>query len=313
MKPEIVLDTLLESAGIVSEGQRIKLLCAPDYIFFRTHSHMLYREFRGIPKYSIITRKITEKSYNWKTTPKECSLKSLYIIDGSTGLKTAPFFFQLASHLRISIVGSNINFFVLPRLRFESASNPKLVFKPYHPYYLISSHLHRHKPVDDRGLETKAVILPPSSQLFLEEENSVPPKNAIAIGATGDVSDFFPTSFDILRVNLGDLIEYDQHLDLGANLREQILNKLELLISAFNIPCVLVSVYKIAKFLNSLGGKSSVASQMARVQEICNSWRFSEVLLVNNEKRRIWDLISLHTLPEVYDKYAYLVFFNPSK
>lgn len=288
---------------------RVRLLCVPDYLFFRTHAHRLYREFIGIPRYSIITRKVTDElTQHSKHT---CSLETLYIVDGSSALTNAPFYFPLAKHLDLSIVGTNLDIIELPKLRYTTPSNQN--FQQYEPITLVSSEVIFHAPLFESGLESNSVTLPKSFDLFLQPITVT--KNTIAVGSVREITEFFPINFDIMRINLGDFIEYNQLFskptgfsDNTKSTRKQaVLDGLSVIIQSFNIPIVLISFYKIAKFF-----ATSPDSIRYQIQDICNHWNFSESILINNEKRRVWKKEPLEKLDIFYDALGYIVLFNRS-
>ena len=289
--------------------RRVRLLCVPDYLFFRTHAHRLYREFLGIPRYSIITRKVTDELEQHQK--HACSLETLYIVDGSSALTNAPFYFPLAKLLDLSIVGTNLDIVEIPKLRYTSPSNKN--FQQYEPTTVVSSEVIFHAPLFESGMESNSVTLPPSYDLFLQPITIT--KNTIAVGSVRGIDEFFPINFDIMRINLGDFIEYNQLFSKPAELsdtakstrKQAVLEGLGIIISSFNIPIVLISLYKIAKFF-----ATSSDSVYHQVQDICNQWNFSESVLINNEKRRVWKKETLEKLDFFYDALGYIVLFNPS-
>jgi hypothetical protein len=135
------------------------------------------------------------------------------------------------------------------------------------------------------------------------------------VGSVRDIAEFFPVNFDIMRINLGDFIEYNQLFSKPAGLSDNtkstrklaVLDGLYTIIQSFNIPIVLISLYKIAKFF----GVSSDSLHL-QIQELCNHWNFSESILINNEKRRVWKKESLEKLDLFYDALGYVVLFNRS-
>ena len=289
--------------------RRVRLLCIPDYLFFRTHAHRLYREFIGIPRYSIITRKVTDELEQHSKHP--CSLETLYIVDGSSALTNAPFYFPLAKYLDLSIVGTNLDIVELPKLRYTTPSDSN--FQKYEPITIVSSEVIFHAPLFESGLESNSVTLPTSFDLFLQPITVT--KNTIAVGSVRDVAEFFPVNFDMMRINLGDFIEYNQLFSKPAGLsdntkstrKQAVLDGLNTIIQSFNIPIVLISLYKIAKFF--AGSSDSLNFQ---IQELCNHWNFSESFLINNEKRRVWKKEPLEKLDLFYDALGYIVLFNRS-
>lgn len=304
-----MLETLLINQGIMHK-KRVRLLCVPDYLFFRTHSHNLYREFIGIPRYSIITRKVTDQ-FDFEHF-HNCSLKTLYIVDGSSALTNAPFYFPLAKQLDLSIVGTNLDITELPKFRFMSLKD-HLVQK-YEPITLVSSEVHYHAPLDESGMESNSVTLPPSFNLFPQPITLT--KNTVAVGSVRDMSEFFPSRFDLLRINLGDFVEYNQRfskpsetaIDTKISRKQTILDGLYRIISCFDIQIVLISFYKIAKFLAI--SPEPIADQ---IQSICDYWRFSESMLINNEKRRVWEEEPMQNLEQLYDARGYIALFNRPK
>ena len=69
----------------------------------------------------------------------------------------------------------------------------------------------------------------------------------------------------------------------------------------------LISLYKIAKFF-----ATSSDSIRYQIQDICNHWNFSESVLINNEKRRVWKEEQLEKLELFCDALGYIVLFNRS-
>lgn len=303
------MDSYLSNQGILSTP-RVKLLCIPDYLFFRTHSHKLYREFSGIPRYSTITRKITEEL---GVRQQNSTLELLYIVDGSTALKNIPFFFQLANRLDMSVVGTKLDFIELPKLRYGILEYDD--FKMYQPYIMASNEVEKRSLHEERGLETKTLTLPLSYNLFFQENYVSISENSIAIGSVREIEDFFPQMFDMLRINLGDLVEYQQifykYLEYTEKPREakrnRILTEVEKLIDSFNIPIVLVSLYKLAKFFAV--SSNSTDSLLTQVEEIGNHWNFSNWMLIHNEKRRVWVEEPLRNLRNFFDAHGYIVYF----
>lgn len=286
--------------------RRVRLLCVPDYLFFRTHAHRLYREFLGIPRYSIITRKVTDELEQHQK--HACSLETLYIVDGSSALTNAPFYFPLAKLLDLSIVGTNLDIVEIPKLRYTSPLNKN--FQQYEPTTIVSSEVTFHAPLFESGMESNSVTLPPSYDLFLQPITIS--KNTIAVGSVREIDEFFPINFDIMRINLGDFIEYNQLFSKPAELsdtkstrKQAVLEGLGIIIRSFNIPIVLISLYKIAKFF-----ATSSDSVHHQIQDICNHWNFSESVLINNEKRRVWKKEPLEKLDLFYDTLGYIVLFN---
>lgn len=306
-----MLETILIDQGIISP-QRLNLLCVPDYLFFRTHAQRLYREFKGIPRYSIITRKFTDQLDIEPHYDHTCSLKTLYIVDGSTALTNAPFYFPLAKQLNLSIVGTNLDITELPKLRYTPTK--EMNFQKYEPLTIVSSEVHYHAPLHESGLENNAITLPPSFNLFTQPITIT--QNTIAIGSVRNINNFFPISFDIMRINLGDFIEYNQRFpkatgiadDTKTSRKQAILEGVNRIISTFNIPVILVSFYKLSKFF-----ASSTGTITHQVQDICDNWNFSEAILINNEKRRVWEQEPMENLKDLFDARGYVAIFNRYK
>ncbi len=306
-----MLEIFLKDHGILRAAKRVRLLCVPDYLFFRTHFHKLYREYKGIPRYSIITRKITDE-LDFEARGQTCSLETLYIVDGSSALTNAPFYFPLAKHLDLSIIGTNLDITELPKLRFMSIKGH--IVQKYEPITLVSGEVHYHAPLNESGMESNSVTLPPSFTLFPQPITFT--KNTIAVGSVRDMSEFFPSKFDLLRINLGDFVEYNQRFsrssetaaDTKINRKQTIIDGLYKIISCFDIQIVLISFYKIAKFF-----AISPESIVDQVQSICDNWSFSESILINNEKRRVWEEESMENLEQLYDKNGYIALFNRPK
>jgi len=309
----ILLDTFLINQGI-TRSHRLRLLCLPDYLFFRTHVHKLYREYSGIPRYSIITRKITDQLSFEQNNGEKCSLELLYVVDGATALKNLPFFFQLAEALDMSVVGTKLDFTELPKLRYFTLNETS--FKHFQPIIIASNkveHLTKH---DNKGSKTKSVSLSLYFDLFIQS-NTVITDDSIAIGSVRELNDFFPTNFDILRINLGDLVEYHQQFDQFSDFKNpeyrkrKILTEVEKIIDCFNIPTVLISLYKLAKFFNY--PKNSSSSPKSNIDEICEYLKFTETILIHNEKRRVWGEVNINDINSFYDSQGYLVLYNRSR
>ena len=230
-----MLNTLLVDQGII-KPQRLRLLCIPDYLFFRTHSQKLYREYSGIPRYSIISRKITDQYDDFGGfNDKVCSLDTLFIVDGSTALHNAPFYFPLAEQLDMNIVGTKLDIIELPKLRYTRIRKEN--FRKYVPTAIGSDEVHYHATVDGTGRDSKSISLPTSFNLFTQPIIPVT-KNTIAVGSVRRIEEFTPTTFDLLRLNIGDFVEYNQlfltKADKNAR-KNAILNQVSDLINIFNI------------------------------------------------------------------------------
>ncbi|MFX1282867.1 MAG: hypothetical protein ACFFB5_04395 [Promethearchaeota archaeon] len=306
-----MLETILIDQGII-QSQRLSLLCVPDYLFFRTHSHRLYREFKGIPRYSIITRKVTDQLDTALHYDHACSLKTLFIVDGSTALTNAPFYFQLAKQLDLSIVGTNLDINELPKLRYTPTKS--MNFQKFEPLTIVSSEVHYHAPLHESGLENNAITLPPTFNLFTQPITIT--QNTIAIGSVKNINDFFPINFDLMRINLGDFVEYNQRFPKtsGSNdntkksRKQAILEGINRIINVFNISVILISLYKLSKFF-----ASSTDPIKHQVQDICDNWNFSEAMLINNEKRRVWEKEPMENLKDLFDAQGYIVIFNQER
>ncbi|MHA1214985.1 MAG: hypothetical protein ACTSPG_06790 [Candidatus Hodarchaeales archaeon] len=199
-----MLDELLITQGITTRG-RFSLLCFPDYLFFRNHPHKLYREFTGFPRYSIFSRKFTDQNYEDNSCNTDFSLKSLYVIDGNTALTNVRFFFPLTKCFNFSVVGTNLDFTEIGRIRYSSLPNSK--FYPFKPHTISLDSQNDIMDLDDKAShDSKSFSLPLSYELRLSDDTESK-NNTIIIGSVTEISDFFPPQFDILRLNLGDLVE----------------------------------------------------------------------------------------------------------
>lgn len=305
-----MLDTFLINQGII-RSHRLRLLCLPDYLFFRTHVHKLYREYSGIPRYSIITRRITDQLPFEELDKERCSLELLYVIDGATALKNLPFFFQLAKPLDMSVVGTRLDFTELPKLRYVTLNETD--FNTYQPLIIASNQVEQLITNDKKGSNAKSVFLSDYFDLFLQA-NTVITENSIAIGSVRELNKFFPTNFDILRINLGDLVEYAQRFDHLSDLenlgfrKKRILIEVEKIIDCFNIPTVLISLYKLAKFVNYPKNSSNLSEK--GINEILENLKFTETKLLHNERRRVWKEVNINEISNFFDSQGYLVLFN---
>ncbi|WP_455140889.1 hypothetical protein [Candidatus Hodarchaeum mangrovi] len=305
-----LLDSLLYDQGILLQ-RNIRLLCFPDYLFFRTHNQKLYREFEGFPRYSIIARKYTEDQSNDTKYKSPCYLRKLYIIDGSSALINAPFFFPISKKINLSIVGTNLNF--VDVVRFRESFKPIYDFIPFHPYTVNIFPYSKPETKEESSFDSNAVSLPLNFYIrYIKGNNYF--LNTIAIGCVRSASDFFPNGFELLRVNLGDLLEYKQsYFDESKKnfltKHEITLIELKRLINIFKIPVILVSLYKLAKFVNVKGVNRSLSPE-GYLRYIMHTWNFSEALILFNEKGRKWDQIHISKLNNYYDEHGYVVFFN---
>jgi len=305
-----LLDSLLYDQGILIK-RNIRLLCFPDYLFFRTHCQKLYREFEGFPRYSIIARKYTDVQSDDNKYESLCCLRKLYIIDGSSALINAPFFFPISKKKNLSIVGTNLNFVDLPR--FRDFTKPIYDFIPFTPYTVNISPYNKPEIKEEGQFESNAVSLPLNFYISYIKGNNYF-SNTIAIGSVGSALDFFPNGFELLRVNLGDLLEYkqtyfDESKQLFLTKQEITLFELKRLINIFKIPVILISLYKLAKFLNVKGVNRS-SSPEGYLRYIMHTWNFSETLIMFNKEGRKWDQIHISKLNNYYDANGYVVFFN---
>lgn len=305
-----MLNTLLVDQGIIKPS-RLRLLCIPDYLFFRTHSQKLYREYSGIPRYSIISRKVTDQydDYGGKEDYIS-SLKDLFIVDGSTALINAPFYFPLAEQLDMNVVGTRLDITELPKIRYTSIR--KQNFRKFEPTALASDEVHYHAVIEGAIQDSKAVSLPVSFNLFNQPIIPIT-KNTIAVGSVRRIEDFVPTNFDLLRINIGDFIEYNQLFlaNVGKSERKTaILDLVSNLVNSFDIKLVMVSLYKIAKYLTVYPKGFEVKSA---IKDMCEHWGFEEAFILMNEKRRIWKQHPIDLFDSVFDGHGYIALFNHLK
>ncbi len=309
-----MLETLLIDQGVLSTSERRKLLCMPDDTFFRTHKHKLYREFLGFPRYSVISRKYTEE-FN-KENDSTCSLDSLFICDGATAQNSAQFFFPIAKKLNLSIIGTNLDFTELPKLRFESQL-AKEDFEPFAPYSLLTDKNTHPTTTQGHDIDACTSFLPTSSKLSIEKGNDYPAEHKIATGAIKDSNEFFPRHFNIARLNIGDFVEYRQIFtrnwpDMDMNTQEVknlILQEVEKVLSAFSVEILHISLYKLARYYK-LSEKTN-KSVVELTDEMKHSWNYTESLLVHNPTRRIWEEEPIHALQHFFNTPGYLILFNP--
>ena len=304
-----MLESLLIDQGIVSRYDRHKLLAMPDYLLFRTHTHKLYREFLGFPRYSVIARKFTDE-FQSNREKFGCSLETLFICDGATAQNNSQFFIPPAKSLEMSVVGTSLDFSELLKLRFQP--QPNIDFQPFEPYSINVEGVMKTKLNNSHEVESNTKILPEFWQYSLKEGTDNQQSETVAIGAVRNLSDFFPTNFNFLRINIGDFIEYKQKFTLAEDkadkpLKDLILQEVEKITTGFNIEVVFVSFYKIGKFFNICKNQSVLET----IKELQRSWNYSESMLVNNVARNVWEEELLHSLQHFYDGHGYLILFNP--
>ena len=308
-----MLETLLIDQGILSPSEKRKLLCMPDYSFFRTHTHKLYREFLGFPRYSVISRKFTEDFQ--KENDSLSSLDTLFICDGATAQNTALFFFPIAEKLNLSIIGTNLDFTELPKLCFETHSEDN--FESFGQYSLLTDK--NTHPTTRQGHDVDACtsFLPFSSNLTLEKGNDFPTDRKIATGIVKDQNDFFPKNFNIARLNIGDFIEYRQIFtpnwpDMDANpeeIKSLILHEVEKVLTSFNVEVLFISLYKLARFYKLSEKFTKPIVELTHSMK--HSWNYSESIMVHNPTRRVWEEEPIHALPHFFNSPGYLILFNP--
>ncbi|MHA2108434.1 MAG: hypothetical protein ACXABU_13760 [Candidatus Hodarchaeales archaeon] len=309
-----MLETLLIDQGIFTPSEKRKLLCMPDYSFFRTHKHKLYREFLGFPRYSVISRKFTD-DFKKENYPR-CSLDLLYICDGATALNSAQFFFPIAEKLNLSIIGTNLDFTELPKLRFREQLKEK-DFEPFTRYSLLTDKNSHPTSSQGHDIDASTSFLPNSSKISLKRGNNFPADLKIATGVVKDQNDFFPKKFNISRLNIGDFIEYRQIFtpnwpDMEANpeeIKNIILQEVEKVLATFNIEVLFISLYKLARFYKFSESLNKPIVELTN--EMKHSWNYSESLLIHNPTRRIWEEEPIHSLPHFFNSPGYLIFFNP--
>ena len=309
-----MLETLLIDQGILNPSDKRKLLCMPDYSFFRTHKHKLYREFHGFPRYSVISRKFTDEFHKEIDAP--CSLDTLYICDGATALNSAQFFFPIAKKLNLSIIGTNLDFTELTKLRFMAHSETE-DFEPFTPYSLLTDRNSHPTSGPGHDIDAGTSFLQNSSELTLEKGNNFPADTKIARGVVRNQNDFFPKKFDISRLNIGDFIEYRQIFtpnwpDMGENpekIKKLILQEVEKVLAIFNIEILFLSLYKLARFYKLSDQLNKPIVELTN--EMKHSWNYSESLMVHNPTRRIWEEEPIHSLPHYFNSPGYLILFNP--
>ncbi|MHA1513568.1 MAG: hypothetical protein ACTSRJ_05840 [Candidatus Hodarchaeales archaeon] len=304
------MESLLIDLGIVSRYDRHKLLVMPDYLLFRTHTHKLYREFLGFPRYSVIARKFTDE-FQSNTDKTGCSLETLFICDGATAQNNAQFFIPPAKDLELSVVGTSLDFTELPKLRFQP--QPSIDFQSFKPYSLNVDSVLKPKLSNGHDVDSNTKVLPEFWECSLKEGTDNQQDETVAIGAVKNLSDFFPTNFNFLRINIGDFLEYKQRFTLNENkndvkpLMDLILQEVEKIVTVFNIEVIFISFYKIGRFFG-LNKNQPVLDILETLQ---HSWNYSESMLVNNTTRSIWEEELLHSLPHFYDGHGYLILFNP--
>ncbi len=309
-----MLESLLLDQGIFNAHDSHDLLCMPDYLFFRTHFHKLYREFHGFPRYSVIARKFTDEMIGEKEE-SVLSLKSLFICDGATAQNTAQFFFPIAEKLNLSVIGTNLDFTELPKLRFLPYSITD--FTPFEQYSIVTNIEMEKKTTHSHDIDSCTYFLPKNSYNSLEKGNTIDLSHKIAIGTVRDHSDFFPFEFDIMRLNLGDFIEYRQKFtpdwpDMDSNpleLKKLIIQEISRVIQSFNVKYVFLSLYKIARYFELIENFKIAIRES--INDLCQSLGFSESILINNVTRRVWKEESIFDLPKFYDAHGYLLLFHP--
>ncbi len=306
-----MLESLLIDLGIVSRYDRHKLLVMPDYLLFRTHIHKLYREFLGFPRYSVIARKFTDEFRSNIEVPS-CSLDTLFICDGATAQNNSQFFIPPAKRLNLSVVGTSLDFIELPKLRYQP--EPNTSFQPFEPYSLNVDNILIPKVKNGHDVNPKTKILPEFCHYSLRKGTDYQQDKTVAIGAVKNLSDFFPTNFNFLRINIGDFIEYRQRFVQNEEkisditVKSLILQEVEKVITAFNIEVLFISFYKIGRYFNLAKNQSVLET----INELLQKWNYTESMLVNNTTRSVWEEELLHSLPHFYDGHGYLILFNPS-
>ena len=286
----------------------------PDYLFFRTHKHKLYREFRGFPRYSVISRKFTD-DFSSLSTEFDSSLETLFVCDGTTAQNTSQFFFQIAKELDLSIIGTNLDFTELPKLRYQIP--PDIDFEEYSVYSLIAKQSTQPSANQGRDIGTCSSFLPSFCEFSLKRGNGSQKEHKISVGAVKHPKEFFPSYFDILRLNIGDLIEYKQSFTPNwpdmeidpVELNTLILQEVEKILISFNVKVVFLSFYKLARFYNLLA--TSKDSSKDFIDMLSHAWKYSESIVVNNKERRIWEEESIMNLNQLFDKHGYIILFNP--
>ena len=282
----------------------------PDYLLFRTHIHKLYREYIGFPRYSVIARKFTDEFMSDREF-SDCSLDTLFICDGATAQNNSQFFFPPARKLDLSVIGSSLDFIELPKLRYQNA--PDIDFQPFEPYSCNVEGVVKPNVKNGHEVNPNTKILENFNQFYFERGTDSQQDETVAIGAVKNLSDFFPTNFNFLRINIGDFIEYKQRFIQNKELMQEfslkslILQEVEKIVSAFNIEVLFISFYKIGKFFNLDKSKSVLES----IKELEQTFNYTESMLVNNSTRSVWEEEVLHSLPHFYDGNGYLIMYNP--
>jgi hypothetical protein len=158
--------------------------------------------------------------------------------------------------------------------------------------------------------------LPPNASLRLKKAGRTA-MHRVAIGRAREANDYFPRFFDILRLNIGDFIEYRQIFSLNwpdmdmdpVKLKGFIFQEINKVLSTFKITLLLISLYKFKKFFEL--SEKSATSVTEVIKEMCKAWSYSESIIVNNTTRKVWEEETPQNLTKLYNSNAYLVLFNP--
>ena len=87
-----------------------------------------------------------------------------------------------------------------------------------------------------------------------------------------------------------------------------ILQEVEKILISFDIKVVFLSLYKLARFYNLLADDNHSSRDF--INMLCHTWKYSESIVVNNTKRRIWEEDTIMNLTQLFDAYGYIILFN---
>ncbi|MFX1534463.1 MAG: hypothetical protein ACFFDI_09610 [Promethearchaeota archaeon] len=245
---------------VLPEKPQVKLLICPDYLFFRQAPHSIHTEFRDFPRLT----KSRLSSTSRHSTKLRCSLSHLFICDGNSALRTIDKVLPWINQLPISAVGCRIDFLNLPLLKPAISLHSEIDFEGnnYYDCELLSDIPFPITPVERNKLTSSSAILSSDENIRLKavpRSLKNPIEQILSRGRIKAISDLYPLNFDILRLNIADFIEYSQFIDQNQlwistcenrdEYREKITATIKRCINKLNPRIVLITFYKLVKFL----------------------------------------------------------------